>query len=67
MTTRIETDVEQSARDQSEGSNWRVAHRQETSLDVPTAVRLYGMPCAPGLLSASRGPTQSRRVREVKQ
>ena len=45
MTTRSVADVEQAARDRLEGLDWRVAHRQKTSPDAPTAERAYGMPC----------------------
>ena len=47
MTTRIESNVEQAARDLLESLDWRVAHRQNTSPDAPTAGRAYGMPCTP--------------------
>ena len=40
MTTLIEADVEQAARDRMKGLDWQVAHRQETSPDAPAAVCL---------------------------
>ena len=40
MTTLIEADVEQAARDWLESLDWRVAHRQDTSPGAPVAERV---------------------------
>ena len=57
MTTLIEADIEQAARDWLEGLSWRVAYKPETSPDAPGAERDYGMLCSLGSLLASRGQT----------
>ena len=67
MTALIEADVEEAALDWLEGLGWRVARRQEGSLDAPAGGRVYGTPSTLALLLASRRQAEPGWVRRTEQ